>query len=173
MPRRANSLPVPPRDVTGTFSSPVVLQEQATRLLTQAHQLLAKVAEEGQALEQCLAVLQHAPAEACFFYHADPPTLVPTSGRRAGGRTVTTLRAQLTAALQQIPARIETIRLNTLFTLSRLGVPVALWHFVIPGPLPPTVTALAPTGAGDSVQTGHPPPTRELYSTSLFVPPIA
>jgi hypothetical protein len=173
MPRRSNSLPVPPRNVTGTFSAPVVLQEQATRLLTQAHQLLANVAEEGQALEQCLVVLQHAPAEACFFYRTEPPALVPAVSRRAGGRTVTTVRAQLTAALQQIPARIETIRLNTLFTLSRLGVPVALWHFLIPGPLPISVTALAPTGAADSGQTGHPPPRRELLSTSLFVPPIA
>src|SRR5687767_6973214 len=106
MPRRANSLPVPPRDVTGTVSSPVVLQEQATQLLTHAHQLLAKVAEECQALEQCLVVLQHTPAEACFFYRMEPPALVPAVSRRAGGRTMTTLRAQLTAALQQLPARI-------------------------------------------------------------------
>jgi hypothetical protein len=85
---------------------------------------------------------------------------------------VTTLHPQLTAALQQIPARIETIRLNTLITLSRLGVPVVVWHFLIAGPLPLTVEALAPTGARGLTATEHSPPVPDPLLSSLSVSPL-
>jgi hypothetical protein len=172
MPRRSNSLPVSPSDVTRILPSPIMRQEQADRLLTQAHQLLAKVAEESYALEQCLVVLKESPTEACFFYQADPPLLVAAVGRKAGACTGATLYARLTTTLQQIPTRIESICLNTLFTLHRLGVPVALWHFLIPGPLPTTVAALAPTSIRGLAPTGHSPPTSDLYAPSLFVSPL-
>jgi hypothetical protein len=164
MARRSYSPHILSGNVTGTPPPLTERQEQAAQLLTQAHQLLAKVAEERLALEQCLVVLQHALAEACFFYRPDPPTLVPASGRRTGGRTAATLHAQLTATLHQIPTRMETIRLNTLFVLSHLGVAVALWHFLIPGPLPTTVAALAPTGRRGPAPTGHSPPIPNPYT---------
>src|SRR5262245_34946146 len=164
MPRRSPSLRVPRRDVTRTPASPAERQEQATRLLAHAQHLLAKIAEESDALEQCLGVLQQAPAGACFFYQAAPHRLVPAVGRKAGTRTGATLYRQLTAALQQLPARRENIRLNTLFALHQLGVPVALWHFLVPGPLPATVAELAPTG--------HSPPRSDLHTPSLTLSPV-
>jgi hypothetical protein len=171
MPRRSLLPSVPSRTETGSLPSPTAPPEQATQLLTHAHALLAQVTEERHALEQCVAVLQHAPAAACFFYHPDPPALVPASGRRNGGRTATTLHAQLTATLHQIPAQMETIRLNTLFALSRLGIPIALWHFLIPGPLPTTVAALTPAGVRGPAPTGHSPPVPDPYAPLLVVTP--
>jgi hypothetical protein len=160
MPRRSHSSQVTV-DVPGPLSPLAARQEQAARLFTHAHELLAKVAEERRALEQCVAVLQEAPAAACFFYQAEPLLLSPAVGRKAGARTRATLRAQLSAALQQLPARSEHICLTTLFALHRLGVPVALWHFLIPGPLPATVGELAPRG--------HSPPASDPHTLSLIV----
>jgi hypothetical protein len=54
--------------LTGFSLLCVASQEQATQILIHAHQLLAKIVEESQALEHCLMVLQKAPAQACFFY---------------------------------------------------------------------------------------------------------
>jgi hypothetical protein len=112
------------------------------------------------------------PAERFFFYRTAPPTLIPVVGRKAGASAVATLHDRLTLARQHAYERWETIRLNTLFALSRLGIPIAVWHFLIVGPLPATVAALAPTGARDLTPTGHSPPTSDSHAPSLFISPL-
>src|SRR5215204_5310366 len=74
MPRRSPSLqaPIPSEDITGILPAPTAVQEQATRLLAHAQHLLAQIVARQQALERCLAVLQHAKPRAYFRYTLDP-----------------------------------------------------------------------------------------------------
>jgi hypothetical protein len=127
---------------TGSAPHPAVAQ-----LLAEAHQLLAQAAEEQRALSHCLALLATAPPAACFFFSSTPPTLTAAVGRKAGSQTTPILIERLTQAQQLLLARVEAIRLQTVFALSHFGFPVALWHFVMPGSLPATVEALAPPPA--------------------------
>ena len=138
--------PISPHPLSPSSHPSPALQAQATQLLLQAQLLIAQTTEEIRALEHCLAVLKAAPADACFFFSADPPTLTPAVGRKPGSQVATTLLERVLSAQQYAPARLEQIRLQTLFTLSRLGFPIALWHFLVPSPLPLTVAALAPPG---------------------------
>lgn len=159
MPRRSHAShpPASPHTLPRGLLLPAAWQEHASRLLAQAHQLLAETEEEIRTLDHWLGVLAHAPTGSFFFYRTEPPTLLPAVGRKAGSSAAATLHDRLTRARADCRVRAETIRLNTLLTLRHLGVPVALWHFLIPSPLPPTVEALAPTGARGTGQTGRPP----------------
>jgi hypothetical protein len=118
--------------------------EHATRLLAHAHSLLAQEAIRLRSLEECLVVLQHA-APATYFRHTlDPPTLTLAPYRRRGTHEARLLRRRFEVALVQTRERSETIRLNTLLALARIGVPIALWHFIVPTPLPHDPHSLAP-----------------------------
>jgi len=116
-------------------------------VLTQAQQLLAQTDTQRGALQQCLARLHTAEPDALFFYRPAPATLTPAPGPGPKARKARRLQPRLTTALREVEARLEAIRLNALLAISRLGVRVALWHFLIPGPLPPTVDALRPRAA--------------------------
>jgi len=163
MPRRAASPQYSLSDLTTSFASvhsasdvwrkpaSALAHEEvpahATRVLAQAHQLWAQIDIQRCALQQCLALLQTADPEALFFYCPDSTTLTPAPSPRPKARKAWRLQRLLTKALRQAEARLEALRLNTLLTISRLGLPVAVWHFLIPGPLPLTLAALLPRAA--------------------------
>ncbi len=119
----------------------------ATQLLVEAHQLLAQTTKEQHARTQCLALLKTASPNARFFFQPTPPTLTRAVSRKPGSQRTATLVAQLTQAQQALDTRVDAIRLQTLFAISQLAFPVALWHAVIADPLPTTVEALAPPRA--------------------------
>jgi len=117
---------------------------RASRLLAEAHALLDQDALRQRSLEACLALLQQA-APGTYFHHTlDPPTLTPVHYCRRGSRKARWLRPRFEAALAHMSERAETIRFNTLLALARLGIPVALWHFLVPTPLPQDFHSLAP-----------------------------
>jgi hypothetical protein len=154
-----------PRELTrgrlkesGQGETPEPLRQQASQLLAAAHHLLHQQASECRALELCLATLQAAGPRALFLASFSPPTLTPTSVWQAGSRTARTLAPRFATALQQASSRSETIRLNTLFALSQLGLPVALWHFVLPSPLPTTVATLLSPGVPGGAPASPPSP---------------
>jgi hypothetical protein len=178
MPRRA----VVPQESLGDFNAPsssvhsahnVSLEPapsparaeahaRATRVLATAHCLLEQLAAHRRALQWCLGFLHTADPEALFFYCPDPATLTPAPGPGPKARKAWRLRSFLTTALRQVDARQDTIRLNALFTISRLGLPVAVWYFLIPGPLPLTLAALTPRAAPSAPPPVSPAPGHVL-----------
>jgi hypothetical protein len=123
------------------------IHAHATRVLANAHRLLAQTDTHRCALQRCLDLLQTADPEAYFYYSLDPATITLAPGLHPRTRKARRLRPLLTTALRQVEARLDAIRLTTLLTISRLGIPVALGHFLIPGPLPHTLAALMPRAA--------------------------
>ena len=116
-------------------------------MLAHAHGLLVQTDTHRSELQWCLDLLQTVDPEALFFYCSNPATLTLAPGPGPKARKARRLQPLLTTALRQVDARQDAIRLNTLLAITRLGIPVAIWHFLIPGPLPHTLAALTPQAA--------------------------
>jgi hypothetical protein len=158
--------------------APEEVYPHAALVLAHAHRLLAQTDTRRRELQRCLDFLHTADPEALFFYCPDPATLTPAPSPGPKARKARRLRPLLTTALRQVEARLDAIRLTTLLTVSRLGIPVAIWHFLIPGPLPHTLAALMPraapspslpvSSASQETTQPHPRPRRGTHTHNLL-----